>query len=67
VVEGRVSDFEPNDGGHRGERWAVRGHHYIVNSSIVSSAFNTPGKIQPGDSVRIADVNGAIARLELLK
>ena len=67
-VEGRVTDFVPaGPGGNPSEHWSVRGHRYEVNRSRVTSAFNTPGMVRSGDSVRIADIGGAIARLEVVR
>jgi hypothetical protein len=68
TVEGRVTDFVPRgDGGHPSEHWSVRGHRYVISPATVTSAFNTPGIVRSGDSVRIADIDGSIARLEVMR
>ena len=68
TVEGRVTDFVPEGpDGHPSEHWSVRGHRYEVSPATVTSAFNTPGIVGPGDSVRIADIGGAIARVEVMR
>jgi hypothetical protein len=45
----------------------VGGHSYQLYDSRASEGFNSPGIVQPGSYVRIADVDGKIARLELAK
>jgi hypothetical protein len=68
TIEGRVADFVPRGpDGHPSEHWSVRGHRYVVSPSTVTSAFNTPGIVHSGDSVRIADIDGVIARLEVVR
>ena len=68
TVEGRVTDFVPEGpDGHPDEHWSVRGHRYEISSGRVTSAFNTPGIVRSGDSVRIADIGGVIARLEVIR
>jgi hypothetical protein len=68
TVEGRVTDFVPEGSdGHPSEHWSVRGHRYQISPATVTSAFNAPGIIRSGDSVRIAEVGGAIARLEVMR
>lgn len=71
VVEGTVYDFEPGDrGGHRDEQFSVRSggrvHTYRYRSSQGRPGFHqSHGPIREGLRVRIADVGGAIARLEV--
>jgi hypothetical protein len=74
TVEGIVQDFQPSDAGdHRTERWAVmsggRLYHYEYVPSRLTPGFRQTvvhgGPIRPGLRVRIADVDGHIARLEI--
>jgi hypothetical protein len=71
VVEGTVQGFEPGDrGGHRDEQFSVRSggriHTYRYRSSQGRPGFHqSHGPIREGLRVRIADVDGAIARLEI--
>ena len=71
TVEGRVFDFEQGDrGGHRDERFSVRRggrvHTYRYNHSRPRPGFHqSHGPIREGIRVRIADIDGAIARLEI--
>ncbi|HET6763729.1 MAG TPA: hypothetical protein VFH27_08650 [Longimicrobiaceae bacterium] len=70
VVEGRVTDFTPGDaGGHQQEVWSVWSggalHTYRYSSpSWIPGFHQSHGPIHAGMQVRIADVRGAIARLE---
>jgi hypothetical protein len=65
VVEGPVTAFRREGyGGHPPESWTVDGHHYTISSAVVTSGFGTPGLVHQGDSLRIADVDGTIARIE---
>jgi len=68
VVEGRVTDFHPI-AGKSAESFAVGSYHYSYGDFQVSAAFNHSasegGPIHEGLQVRIADVNGQIARLEI--
>ena len=74
VVEGVVSDFVPGDWiGHRHELWRVRSrdqdHWYSYSESAKTEGFGQTqqqgGPIHNGVHVRIADVDGLIARLEV--
>jgi hypothetical protein len=71
VVEGTVSDFVRGDrGGHRDEQFSVRSggrlHTYRYRSSVSRPGFHqSHGPIRAGLRVRIADVDGNIARLEV--
>ncbi len=72
IVEGTVSDFAPQaPDGHGPESFVVSGHRYEYSSSVLSAAFNQisgqHGPIRNGLPVRIADVNGQIAKLEIQK
>lgn len=70
VVEGTVTEFARGDrGGHRDERFSVRSggriHTYRYRSSMGAPGFHqSHGPVRAGLRVRIADVDGAIARLE---
>jgi len=74
TVEGVVQDFEPGDAGdHREERWSVRSggrlYRYQYSPSRLTPGFRHTaahgGPIRPGLRVRIADVDGYIARLAI--
>jgi hypothetical protein len=65
VVEGTVTAYVPEGaGGHPPESWTVDGHSYVVSTYVVTSGLEQPGLVKAGDRVRIADVDGHIARLE---
>jgi hypothetical protein len=70
VVEGVVTQFVPGDD-HRWESFVVDGRKYSYSWSTVSVAYNRTkrhgGTIQNGVRVRIADVGGEIARLEIAR
>ena len=71
LVEGRMENFEPGDrGGHREERFSVRSggevYRYRYSYPAVIAGFHaSAGPLRAGMAVRIADVRGAIARLEV--
>lgn len=74
VVEGVVSDFVPGDWtGHRHELWRVRSgdqdYWFTYSRSIITPGFRQTqeegGPIHNGVRVRIADMDGLIARLEV--
>ncbi len=72
VVEGKVVDFVPMPPeGHAMERFTVNGHHYEYSDYQVIAGFNTTqshgGPIREGSLVRIFDVGGQIARLEIAR
>ncbi|MDQ6768974.1 MAG: hypothetical protein M3Z54_03190 [Gemmatimonadota bacterium] len=72
TVEGTVEDFVPGDpDGHAPESFAVAGHHYEYRSSEITSGFNKisthGGPVHASLRVRIADVAGIIARLEIAR
>lgn len=69
-VEGVVNDFVPEGmDGHPMEKFRVGAVSFRYSSSDISSAFHQTraqgGPIREGLHVRIATVNGAIARLEI--
>ncbi len=70
IVEGTVTDFVPMPyTGHAMEKFNVNGHHYEYSDFVVVAGFNNTqshgGPIRQGLKVRIADVGGQIARLEI--
>ncbi|HEX6041485.1 hypothetical protein [Longimicrobium sp.] len=70
-VEGVVEDFVPGDReGHRTERWSVRSggrtYRYAYRTSQQVPGFHQAGgPVREGLRVRVADVDGHIARLEV--
>ena len=69
-VEGRVEHFRPGRAdGHPSESFDVAGHHYHYSPSDWLYGFNhvsgAGGPVREGLRVRIADVDGVIARLEI--
>jgi hypothetical protein len=72
VVEGVVHNFVPMPyEGHAHESFDVAGHHYEYSDFMVTEGFNNTqshgGPIRDGLRVRIADVGGRIARLEIAR
>jgi hypothetical protein len=68
VVEGRVERVQEADLlRKRPEVWRVAGHTYELHDARASEGFNSPGLVPSGSYVRIADIGGVIARLELAK
>lgn len=70
VVEGAVTDLVPMPkAGHALEHFVVDGHRFAYSDFVVTAGFNTTtaygGPIREGLRVRIADVGGEIARLEI--
>jgi len=70
AVEGIVTDFDPLPPGGNGlERFRVGSHRYEYSDFTATVAFNRSrtkgGPIRSGLRVRIADVDGAIARLDV--
>ena len=71
LVEGTVQDFVPGDReAHWDERWTVqsggRVYAYAYRSSFDIPGFNrSAGPIREGLRVRVSDVRGYIARLEV--
>jgi hypothetical protein len=70
LVDGHVADFIPQQAdGHPIERFRVDGVRFEYSRSDITSAFHRTategGPIRNGVAVRIADVNGKIARLEV--
>ncbi len=69
-VEGTVVDFVPGGSdGHPPESFCVSGHCYSYSPAMISADFNRVsgrgGPVRAGQTVRIADVGGRIARLEI--
>ena len=68
VIEGRMERLQEADLlRKRPEIWKVAGHTYQLYDARESEGFNSPGVVPAGAYVRIADVGGVIARLELAK
>lgn len=72
LVEGRVTGLVPEGpDGHPMETFRVDGTRFTYSTSDITSAFHWTvargGPIREGLRVRIADVNGAIARLEIAR
>jgi hypothetical protein len=73
LVEGAVFGFERGDrGGHRDERFSVRSggrvYTYRYRHSRAGRGFHeSHGPIREGYRVRIAHIDGAIARLEIVQ
>lgn len=72
VVEGPVEQFVPMPKeGHTSERFVVDGRRYSYSDFEITTAFNNTsshgGPIRQGLRVRIFDVNGNIARLEVAR
>jgi len=71
VVEGPIENFIPGDrGGHQYESFSVttggRTHSYWYRFSMSEPGFHrSAGPVRAGMHVRIADVDGHIARLEV--
>jgi hypothetical protein len=72
VVEGVVTDFVPMPRmGHARERFVVNGRRFEYSDYLVTAGFNNSsshgGPIRLGLRVRIANVGGKIARLEIAR
>src|SRR5205085_1645523 len=72
LVEGKVEHFIPMPySGHAQESFEVGGYRYRYSDYQVSAAFNNTashgGPIHDGVQVRIYDVNGEIAHLEVAR
>jgi hypothetical protein len=73
VVEGKVTKFvpEPAEGHAVMEKFVVNGHRYEYSYWVVTAGFNNTqshgGPMCEGLLVRIADVGGEIARLEIAR
>jgi hypothetical protein len=70
VVTGVVTDFSPQSpDGHAAEAFEVGTHRYFYSDHELLPGFHTirakGGVIAPGLRVRIADIDGYIARLEV--
>jgi hypothetical protein len=72
IVEGKVTDFDPMPWeGHKFESFVVNGHRYKYSDFVVTCGFNNTtshgGPIREGLQLRITDVRGVIAKLEIAK
>lgn len=72
TVEGQVSSFVPERAeGHPREMFRVGDTQFVYSTSYVTSAFHWTagrgGPMRDGLWVRIADVDGAIVRLEIAR
>ncbi len=73
ALEGIVTRYVPGRrGGHGDEEWTVtsrgRAHHYRFSASRGEKGYREIlGPVRQGSRVRIADVDGRIARLEVVK
>ena len=72
TVEGTVTNFVPMPReGHADEHFEVAGHRYSYSDYGMSAGFNKTqshgGPMREGLRVRIADVGGVIARLEIAR
>lgn len=68
TIEGPVSDFQKETrGGRAPERWTVAGHTYELSSFRLPRTALYPGIVKPGMIVRIAEVDGQIARFEIAR
>lgn len=68
VVEGTVDEYVGADLLRKTpERWMVSGHRYEFHFGRAHPGFDEIGVIRPGMYVRIADVGGRIARLEVVE
>jgi len=68
TIQGPVTDFQAETrGGRRPERWTVDGHTYELSSFRLPRTALYPGIVKPGMVVRIAEVDGQIARFEIAR
>jgi hypothetical protein len=70
LVTGIVSDFVPEGpGGHPQERFRIGNQEFVYSSSDITSAYHLTaphgGHIREGLTVRIAEADGHILRLEI--
>jgi hypothetical protein len=70
LVEGVVANFKPAlPEGHADEEFDVDGRHYAFSDYVVTAGYHRSrshgGVFREGLRVRIADVGGRIARLEV--
>ena len=71
-VEGVITNFSPGSfDGHKPETFTVAGHTYTFSSAKSEAGYHdvqgAEGPLRDGVRVRIADVNGMIARFESLE
>jgi hypothetical protein len=72
TVEGLVTNFSPGDeGGHVPEWFTVNGHSFKYSESDIDPGFHRVrgegGPLRNGAYVRIAEIDGRIARLEMAR
>ena len=71
VVEGVVTDFQPETEQNIEETFTVNGHHYRYMSRMSGIGFNRSnligGPIRNGLHVRIRDMDGRILKLEIAR
>jgi len=72
TVEGAMTNFIPGSfDGHRPEQFSVAGHTYTFHGNTSTAGYHDVqgpnGPLRDGIIVRIADVNGTIARFELME
>jgi hypothetical protein len=70
IVEGTITDFVPMPyQGHAMEHFVVNGHYFKYSDFVVTAGFNNTqshgGPLSEGKRVRICNVGGEIARLEI--
>jgi hypothetical protein len=70
IVEGTIADFVPMPyQGHAMEHFVVNGHYFEYSDFVVTAGFNNTqshgGPLGEGRRVRICNVGGEIARLEI--
>lgn len=66
VIEGPVTDYvKERSSGTQPERWKVAGREYVISSLRLPRTPLHPGLVKEGTYVRIADVDGQIARFEI--
>ena len=71
-VEGAITNFFPGSfDGHTPEVFVVAGHTYTFHGNTTTAGYHdvqgAGGPLREGIKVRIADVNGTIARFELME
>ena len=67
-VVGTVTEFSAADPlRRRPESWRVGAHTYRLQDAQFGRGLHSTGLVREGMRVRIADVNGAIARLEVAR
>lgn len=68
VIEGPVTDYvKERSSGTKPETWSVAGRQYVISSLRLPRTPLHPGLVKEGTYVRIADVDGQIARFEIAR